>query len=183
MPMDPLEIISRTCEPGSRAFRILKEHGELIARKALSAAARVEHLNPDRGFIENACMLHDIGIVLTDSPGLGCRGSEPYICHGVLGRGILDALGLPRHGLVCERHVGVGIAAADVRDFKLPLPERDMLPVSIEEQIICYADKFYSKKGGHGAPRAKPLQAIVKGLRPYGEDKLRRFLAWVELFG
>jgi uncharacterized protein len=88
-------------------------------------------------------MLHDIGILHTKSPGLGCHGKYPYICHGFLGRELLDRIGLPEYGLISERHVGVGISSDDIRTFTLPLPERDMVPVSIEEQIICYADKFF----------------------------------------
>jgi uncharacterized protein len=127
-------------------------------------------------------MLHDIGIFRTDSPVLGCHGSEPYIRHGVLGREILDALGYPRHGLVCERHVGVGISAADVRRWGLPLPERDMRPVSIEEEIVCYADKFFSKDGG-GASSEKSVAEIAASLGLYGAEQADRFLRWVDRFG
>jgi uncharacterized protein len=153
-----------------------------VAEKALAAAARVAHLHPDCDFIHSAAMLHDVAIFLTDSPGLGCHGREPYVRHGVLGREIMDSLGHPAHGLVCERHVGAGISAADIRRFGLPLPERDMLPVSIEERIICYADKFFSKNGG-GAPREKPLPEVIKSLEPYGAEQVARFMEWVELFG
>ncbi len=181
--MDPVDIIGRFYAPGSPSHRILLEHGRLVAAKALAAAARVPHLHPDLAFIESAAMLHDIGIFLTDSPGLGCRGKAPYIRHGVLGRGLLDEIGLPRHGLVCERHVGVGISAEDIRRHRLPLPVRDMLPLSIEEQIIGFADKFFSKNGNDLPPREKPVDRILDGLRPYGEDKVERFLGWMTLFG
>ncbi len=181
--MDPLEVIERYYAPGSASHRILVEHGHLVARKALAAAARVTHLHPDLAFLESAAMLHDIGIFLTHSPGLGCWGSDPYIRHGLLGRKILDALNLPRHGLVCERHVGVGLSAADIRRNRLPLPERDMLPISIEEQLICYADKFFSKNENGNPPAEKPIDRIVASLRPHGEDKVERFLEWVDLFG
>ena len=179
--MNPIEIISRYYEPSSKAFRILKEHGELVAQRALKAAMAVGHLGPDLAFIESAAMLHDIGIFLTRSPGLDCHGSEPYVRHGILGREILDALGLPRHALVCERHVGVGISAEDVRSSNLPLPQRDMIPETLEEQIICYADKFFSKNGAGASPE-KSIPEIVASLRPYGADKVERFMGWVELF-
>jgi uncharacterized protein len=180
--MRPLDIITRYYDPSSKAFRILREHGELVAERSLKAADRVGHLQPDLAFIREAAMLHDIAIFLTDSPGIDCRGAEPYVRHGILGRDILDTLGMPRHGLVCERHVGVGISAEDIRRFDLPLPVRDMRPVTVEEQIICYADKFFSKNGG-GASREKSVAEIVASLRPYGTDKVERFMGWVELFG
>ena len=180
--MRPLDIITRYYDPSTRAFRILREHGELVAERSLKAAARVGHLKPDLAFIRDAAMLHDIAIFLTDSPGIGCHGAEPYVRHGILGRDILDALGMPSHGLVCERHVGVGISAEDIRCFNLPLPVRDMRPVTIEEQIICYADKFFSKNGSD-TPREKSIAEIVASLMLYGEDKVERFTGWVELFG
>ena len=180
--MNPVDIVSRFYPPDSRSYQILMEHGRLVAGKALAVAARVAHLHPHIEFIESAAWLHDIGIYLTNSPGLDCHGSEPYIRHGVLGREILDALGHPRHGLVCERHVGVGISAEDIRRFSLPLPTRDMLPMSIEEQIICYADKFFSKNG-NGSSREKSRAEIVESLSGYGADKVERFMGWVELFG
>ena len=92
-------------------------------------------------------MLHDIGIAQCDAPSIYCKGTEPYIRHGVIGRQILEEAGLPRHALVCERHTGSGITAEEIRERYMPLPCRDMLPISIEEKAICYADKFYSKSG------------------------------------
>jgi uncharacterized protein len=180
--MDPVEIIGRHYAPASKSQRILLEHGRLVAAKAITAAARVPHLGPDLAFVESAAMLHDIGIFLTDSPTLDCHGREPYIRHGILGKDILDAIGMPRHGLVCERHVGVGISAEDIRRFDLPLPVRDMRPVTVEEQIVCYADKFFSKNGSD-TPREKSVAEIVASLKIYGADKVERFMEWVGLFG
>ncbi len=180
--MNPVEIIGRHYAPASKSHRILLEHGRLVAEKALAAAARVPHLAPDLAFVESAALLHDIGIFLTDSPTLDCHGREPYIRHGILGREILEALGMPRHGIVCERHVGVGISAEDIRRFNLPLPARDMRPVTVEEQIICYADKFFSKNG-RDTSREKSVAEILASLRIYGAEKVERFMEWVGLFG
>ena len=181
--MDALDILARFYDRRSKAFEILVEHGRQVAEKALSAAANVVHLQPDLSFIENSALLHDIGILHTDSPGFGCHGKYPYICHGFLGRELLDAIGLPEYGLVCERHVGVGINLDDIKSFSLPLPVRNMLPVSIEEQIICYADKFFSKNGnGRSKNGPKSIEDILESLEPYGQDKVERFRTWVRMF-
>ena len=142
---------------------------------------RVSHLKPDLDFIKEAAILHDIGIFKTNSPNLGCTGKYPYVCHGYLGRKILENKGLPIHGLVCERHVGVGISAEDIKRYHLPLPHRNMVPISIEEQIICYADKFYSKNGKTGVDE-KSVEDILSALRGYGPEKAARFQSWMRLF-
>jgi len=180
--MDPAAVLKAHYPPSSRAYRILREHGRLVARKALAAAEAVPHLAPDREFIRQAAFLHDIGIRFTHAPQLGCTGSYPYICHGYLGRELLEKEGYPRHALVCERHVGVGISREEIHRQGLPLPLRDMLPVTIEEQIVCYADKFFSKNGA-GRPREKSLVEIAGNLARYGSDKVEKFMRWAKLFG
>jgi len=179
--VNPINIISKYYTPGSRTHHILIQHGELVAKKALNAARKVAHLDPDLDFIWEAAMLHDIGIFFTRTPELGCTGEHPYISHGYLGRNILEREGFKKHALVCERHLGVGIRADEIRQHRLPLPERDMLPVSIEEQIICYADKFFSKNGNL-AVREKSVEDIMRNLEKYGKEKVKRLMTWVDLF-
>ena len=180
--MNPLDIINEFYNPGSKTYKILVQHGQAVARKAVAAAEKVPHLKPDLDFIQEAAMLHDIGIFLTDTPKLDCHGKHPYVCHGYLGRELLVNNGLPIHALVCERHVGVGITAAEIERHCLPLPMRNMVPVSIEEQIICYADKFFSKKS-RSVTKEKPVEEILRKLERYGADKVTTFQSWIKLFG
>ncbi len=177
--MNPDKIITEFYQPGTRLYDIFMHHGEAVAQRAVNTAKKLPHLSPDIEFIRQAAWLHDIGIFLTQAKGIDCHGDAPYVCHGVLGRQLLDERGYPAHGLVCERHVGVGISEAEIRRRKLPLPLRDMRPVSIEERIICYADKFYSKNKGN---RPKSIQAITSSLALYGRDKVQTFLTWVDQF-
>ncbi|MDF1593643.1 MAG: phosphohydrolase [Desulfobacterales bacterium] len=179
--LNPVEIIAEFYDTGSMTYRLLLNHGRQVAQKALRFAARVPHLKPDTLFIREAAMLHDIGIFMTNTPALGCTGEHPYICHGYLGRNLLEQSGLPKHALVCERHVGAGISVADIERQGLPLPLRNMLPVSIEEQIICYADKFFSKLP-EKAPREYSAEEILRELTKFGPDKADRFQQWAKMF-
>ena len=179
--MNPVDIIDKYYKRGSREYEILIQHGKQVVGKALAAAKKVSQLKPDLDFIKEAAMLHDIGIFLTNTPGLNCKGRKPYICHGYLGREILEKLGLPIHALVCERHVGVGITVEDIKRYALPLPKRNMLSVSIEEQIICFADKFFSKNC-NAVTKEKSVEDIKRSLEPYGNEKVKRFQSWVDLF-
>ncbi|MGD9077772.1 MAG: phosphohydrolase, partial [Desulfobacterales bacterium] len=108
-------------------------------------------------------------------------GKHPYICHGILGGELLKAKGQSELALVCERHVGVGISKEDIQRHNLPLPNRDMIPISIEEQIICYADKFFSKNG-NGRVGEKSIPEIIDNLSRYGPDKVERFESWARMF-
>jgi len=180
--VDPIAIIKKYYAPESKAFHLLIHHSRMVTEKALRLAGRLAHLNPDLSFIEEAAMLHDIGIFLTRDPELGCFGENPYICHGFLGRELLEREGFPQHALVCERHVGVGISLRDIEKMDLPLPARDMLPLTIEEQVICFADKFFSKDA-ESLLEEKPLEKIRSGISGFGEGKLRRFEEWLKIFG
>ena len=174
MSIDPLEILKSHYSVNSRAYELLVRHCENVTQKALTMAKRRMDLKPDLEFIAQAAMLHDIGIGLTNTPALGCLGAFPYVCHGILGRTILEQHGLFRHALVCERHVGMGLNAEEIERLNLPLPVREMLPRTIEEKIICYADKFFSKENDANG-KEKNIAEIIAGLRRYGMDKVLRF--------
>ncbi|MGH7601094.1 MAG: HD domain-containing protein [bacterium] len=165
-------------------YRILITHSVLVTKKALDLAVDFQARNPqseiDLAFIYKAAMLHDIGIYRCDAPEIFCTGREPYVRHGVIGREILEREDLPRHALVCERHTGAGISRKDVLRQALPLPERDYLPESLEEKIICLADKFYSKTP-HKLFREKKLHKIHKKLGKFGPQAVARFEEWCRL--
>ena len=177
--MQPNRIIEKYYDPETLSYRILMVHSALVTEKSLKIAGRIRFLNPDMRFISEAAMLHDIGVFLTNEPSIGCYGESHYICHGYLGRKVLEQEGLSQHALVCERHVGVGITAKEITQKQLPLPERDMVPVTLEEQIICFADKFFSKGS---FKKEKSLEKVRDQIRAYGEDNLRRFDDWSEKF-
>ena len=180
--MDTLRIIKKYYDPESRAYYLLVHHSRMVAEKALEIAKKLKRLNPDLIFIEEAAMLHDIGILFTNEPEIGCYGDKPYVCHGYLGREILEKEGFPKHALICERHIGVGISRKDIEEKNLPLPKREMAPVSIEEQIICYADKFFSKDSEF-LFKEKSTKRIREYISGFGEDKIKRFDEWVKIFG
>ena len=160
--MKVLDLIDKYYPQDNELKHILNVHSRSVADKALWIAGKHPELNLDTVFLEEAAMLHDIGIFLTHAPGIQCFGTEPYICHGYLGAGLVRKEGFPRHALVCERHTGAGLSLKDIMDQKLPVPHREMLPVSMEEQVICFADKFFSKpistvrKLWRGLVRASP---------------------------
>jgi uncharacterized protein len=179
--MDVISLIKKYYPSDSVAFSLLLQHSRLVTEKAMHVAGRVHSLGPDLRFIEEASMLHDIGIFLTNAPHLGCYGDKPYICHGYLGKELLEKEELPSHAIVCERHVGTGLTVTDIETGNLPLPKRSMAPVTLEEKIICFADKFYSKVAGKLLDE-KPISQIRRELVRHGESKLRQFDEWLVFF-
>ena len=140
-------------------------HSRQVADRCLAIVAKHKELPVDVQFMEEAAMLHDIGIYRCDAPGIHCHGTEPYLRHGPIGGEILRAEGLPRHARVAERHTGTGLPGFE--------------PETLEEQIICYADKFYSKSR---LDRVLTVAETAQSLEKFGHEGVLKFLAWAERF-
>jgi uncharacterized protein len=170
--MNPLELIEKYYDKDSRSYYFLVEHGKMVAKKALEIAKRVPEMQLDLNFLEEAAMLHDIGIFLTNAPEIGCSGNKPYITHVVVGADILRKENLPKHALICEKHSR--FTKEEIIKNNLPLPRRDFIPQTVEEEIICLADKFYSKDEGK-VTKEKSIDEIRAGLSRHGQDAVAYF--------
>lgn len=176
--MDYLQIIDKYYSD-NELKHILLTHSRQVANKAIQIVDSHPELNADRQFVEEAAMLHDIGIIRCNAPGIQCFGTEPYICHGTIGAEMLRAEGFPLHARVCERHTGAGLSLDEIIAQNLPIPHRDLTPGSIEEQIICYADKFFSKTR---LTQEKTLEQAIHSLSKFGKEGVERFVKWSEIF-
>jgi uncharacterized protein len=163
--MDYLSIIDKYYPADDELRRILMIHSRQVADRCLAIVAKHKELPVDVQFMEEAAMLHDIGIYRCDAPGIHCHGTEPYLRHGPIGGEILRAEGFPRHARVAERHTGTGLPGYE--------------PETLEEQIICYADKFYSKSR---LDRVLTVAETAQSLEKFGHEGVLKFLAWAELF-
>lgn len=167
--------------PADREVRgILISHSHSVAKLAVDLARKRELLL-DEVEIINAAMLHDIGIICTDAPGIDCHGSQPYLCHGAIGADMLRSLNIDeKYARVAERHTGTGLTQEEIKKFGIPLPEgRSYMPQTLLEKLICYADCFYSKSGDM---KRKSRERIIKGLEKFGPEVLSRFYEMEELF-
>ena len=144
MPLDAHALLSAYCTP--ETVEVLMIHGRMIAEKAAAIVQRLGLDAETARLVEEAAYLHDIGVCRVYAPGIGCHGVEPYITHGVAGSLILEQEGLPLHARICERHTGVGLTAEDIRRQHLPLPERDMVPISQAENSNSIYAFLKSKK-------------------------------------
>lgn len=176
----------------SELKRLLMVHCRAVADKALRICDCHPELHLDWEFVEAAAMLHDIGIIQCDAPGIFCHGSQPYICHGIMGAKMISEYSrhsepsdwLDAIARVCQRHTGAGITRAEIMEQQLPLPLPDdgsepYMPETMEEILVCYADKFFSKTR---LDEEKSLEHVERSLAKFGEAGLTRFGRWREIF-
>ena len=189
--MDPYLFIGKYYAFDSPLRRILVLHSESVTAKAVAIATSHPALHADLETVRCGALLHDIGIFLTDADGILCHGTAPYICHGVLGADLLrreadtaplspaDRDLLLRCADICERHTGTGLTLRQIVDEGWDLPHRDLQPRTVEEEIVCFADKFFSKT--RLTTERTPAQARAK-LVPFGPDGLQKFDDWCQRF-
>lgn len=151
--------------PTGALRQLLLHHSRQVTDRCLTIISRHPELTIDEPFVVEAAMLHDIGIRWCNAPTIFCNGTEPYIRHGQIGGDLLRRLGYERHARVCERHTGTGLPGFE--------------PETLEEQLICYADKFYSKSR---PDRVLTVDAAAASLERFGHEGVVKFLAWAQMF-
>ena len=141
-------LIAKYCAGNVELQHILLTHSRRVADRALAILKAhpewIESGEIDPIFVEEAAMLHDIGVVLCDAPKIHCMGTHAYIEHGYLGAEILRQEGLPKHAAVAERHTGTGITYEQIVREHLPMPLREYSPQTLEEKIVAHADNLIS---------------------------------------
>ena len=147
--MDYQAIIDKYYPADNELRRVLLQHSRQVADRALQIAKKHKELPIDIQFLEEAAMLHDLGIIR----------------HGQIGGELLRAEGYERHARVCERHTGTGLPGFE--------------PETLEEEIICYADKFYSKSQPE---KVRTVLETAQSLEKFGHEGVKKFLAWSERF-
>lgn len=178
---DYKSVIDRYYPAGLKVRGILLRHSSAVAEEAVAIAKRCS-LDIDINDVEVAAMLHDIGIIRTNAPGIGCYGSAPYLCHGPIGADMLRAAGAPeKYALVAERHTGSGLSEEEIRARGLTLPPgRIYMPQSMLEKLVCYADCFYSKSADMSR---KSIERVEASMASFGPEVLVRFRELQRLFG
>ena len=172
-------IIDKYYPADNQLRRVLLKHSRQVADRCLEIARKHRELPVDVQFLEEAAMLHDIGIYQCHAPSIFCEGEEPYIRHGILGAELLRKEGFPRHARVAERHTGTGLTREQIELQQLPLPHEDFTPETLEEQMVCYADKFYSKSR---PDRVLTVLETAQSLEKFGHEGVEKFLEWSRLF-
>lgn len=144
------------------------EHCKAVAGYAKGIANNIKscaekkgmQINIDTDVVFTGGLLHDIG-----------RSKTHGIRHAVAGAAIAIEEGLDSKLVnIIERHVGAGIPKEEAK--ALGLPEKDYLPVTLEEKIVAHADNLVFGR------RVATLDEAVSNLRKKGLDEkiLRRMV-------
>ena len=123
------------------AVHILKESGcnnkvvkhcKAVSKFAVKIADKLKKkgVSVDVELVKIGGLLHDIG-----------RSKTHGIDHAIVGSEIASSFKLPEPVIrIIERHIGSGIPAEEA--VQLGLPNRDFMPITLEEKIVAYADKL-----------------------------------------
>jgi len=180
--IDYFGIIQKHINPGSEAYHFYIVHAVLVTAKALRIGRKIGLSSEQLNFIEEAAMLHDIGMINTREKEIGCMGDKPYILHIIEGEKILRSEGLQDHARVAKNHIGVGITKSEIIEKELPLPSEDIVAEKTEDRVISYSDLFYSKTPGL-IWQERSLGETIENLRRLGDRQLKIFHEWHLEFG
>ncbi|MEM0022689.1 MAG: TIGR00295 family protein [Archaeoglobaceae archaeon] len=111
----------------------VREHCKKVAELAMKIAERAEKNGAriDKEAILLGALLHDIGRSVTHDP----------FQHFLKSAEILRKEGIDEKIVrITERHFSAGITAKEAKE--LGLPEKDYIPLTIEEKIVSFADNL-----------------------------------------
>ncbi len=133
----------------------VRRHSEKVANKAIEIASKVKKVKLDMNLIEIGALLHDIG-----------RTKTHGFKHAIIGGKILRQRGFSEKlARICETHILGGLDKEDAN--KVGLPERDYLPITLEEKIICLADKCIA-----GTKEVSIQDRFNRWFYKYGRNKM-----------
>ena len=124
-------------------------HCVAVADLAVETAKRLEEkgLMIDVDLVEAGALLHDLG-----------RSKNHTVDHAIIGAQMAEELGLPESIIrIMKRHVGAGLSADEAA--KLGWPKDTYIPQTLEEKVVCYADKLID----HG--KRKPIEMEIAKLQ------------------
>ena len=132
-------------------------HCQAVSRVARSLAEEFERRGHpvDVDAVTAGALLHDIG-----------RSRTQTVSHGVEGAAIVEREGVDRKvAEMIQKHVGAGISPEEAK--KLGLPDLDYIPRTLEERIVCFADKMVD------GVRVRPFDGEVQRFTVKKHDVMR----------
>jgi uncharacterized protein (TIGR00295 family) len=139
-------------------------HELAVMRKARNLAHNITKTEVDVELVKIGALMHDIG-----------RSILHTMAHGPVGGDIIRKLGFKsseKLAKVVERHLLAGLTIDEAKIFELP--ERNYIPETIEEKLVCFSDKLHS--GTRKVTIEKRFQGWITkhGLNDFLKEQINR---------
>jgi len=133
----------------------VRRHSEKVADKAMQIACKIKKAQVDMNLVEIGALLHDVG-----------RTKTHDFKHALIGGKILRQRGFSEKlARICETHILGGLDKEDAKKFGLPI--KNYLPTTLEEKIICLADKHMA-----GTREVTIQERFNRWFYKYGRSKI-----------
>jgi uncharacterized protein len=163
--------VNKALPSREQAIQILKDakcrpqiinHCIAVTDYALNLALEIHQKGHtvDLPLVEAGGLLHDLG-----------RAKNHTVDHAVAGGQMAELLGLPEGvSRIIKRHVGAGITDEEAQ--LLGWPKDTYVPQSLEEKIVCYADKCVDQSGV--VPIENEIARLLGDNRAAAAERVRR---------
>jgi uncharacterized protein (TIGR00295 family) len=129
-------------------------HEIMVLREARELAYNIKKVPINLDLVKAGAIIHDIG-----------RFKVHGFHHGPIGADFLRYLKYPEElARIVEKHTMAGLTPEEAIQFHLP--ERDYLPRTLEEKIVCLADKYVM-----GTHKVTIQERFQRWIDRYGETE------------
>ncbi|MDB5185112.1 MAG: metal dependent phosphohydrolase [Candidatus Saccharibacteria bacterium] len=175
---DAIEALHHRYARNEAVFDLVYTHCGIVTEIALWCADRIA-APVDRELLIAGCMLHDIGTyALFDDSG-HIENQHTYRQHAVFGAALVAEEGYdPRIVAMIRNHVQMGLSKQEIIDNQLALPHNDFQPQTLEERLVCYADRFHTK-----LPVFSSYETLLATMRERLSEQAVKFEAASKEFG
>ena len=135
--------------------RNIIKHELAVMREARDIAHNITKSPVNSKLVKIGALIHDIGRIQTHT-----------LAHGPFGGDIIRQAGLPEElARIAERHSMAGLSPKEAKRFDLP--NRNYIPQTLEEKIVCLADKYHI-----GSQKVSIQERFDRWIAKYGETDL-----------
>ena len=127
-------------------FNLVYGHCQIVAEIALWCV-KEKQLEINVEILEAGCLLHDIGTyAIFDADGKD-NNEHNYKQHAIFGAALALEEGFDeRIADMIRTHVLMGLTKEEIVHNGFGMPQKNYEPTSIEGRLLCYADRFHSKR-------------------------------------
>ena len=167
-----IENIHRRYAQSDTVFHLVYEHCQIVAEIAIWCV-KEKQLDVNVDILEAGCLLHDIGTyALFDAYGRD-NNEHNYKQHAIFGAALALEEGLDiRIADMIRTHVLMGLTKEEIIDNSFGIPQKNYEPTSIEGRLLCYADRFHSKRPVFNA--YEPFLNNLSKVLPLQAEKLKK---------